>query len=336
MKQYSLFILLAILAFTNTDCKNNPVAPPDNTPGRRDYTWTVDSLKVPNGDLFYLFSLWGSSPTDIWAVGSGSTALVTLWHYDGASWSRNTSSLSSNLICVYGFAQNDVYACDAPGNGVYHFNGQQWSNVYNYNIPGTYLYSTNIWGESSNNIYVAGAISTIDSDNYKGAILHYDGSKWSFVSIPDYRVGFTWIRRGNIESMKYYLSAVRYESTGDTNKIYELDGTNLNEIYSGQERTSINEMASRVYHCIGKKIYKYQNGQFIVWKDFSGTKHIGRIWGRSEIDFFTVASDGLTHYNGTDLVTLYPTNLFINEAFVFQKDIFILCNNRIIIHGKLH
>jgi hypothetical protein len=335
MKKYSLFILLAILAFTNTDCKNNPVAPPDNTPGRRDYTWTVDTLKVTNGDLFYLISLWGSSPTDIWAVGSGSTALVTLWHYNGASWSRNTSSLSSNLICVYGFAQNDVYACDAPGNGVYHCNGQQWSNVYKYDGPGTYLGLNSLWGDASNNIYAVGGIDTIANGNYKDAVLHYDGSNWNFLSIPDRRVGFTWIRRGVLESAKYYLSGVRNESTGDTNKIFELDGTSLKEIYSSQVGGSVCEMEGKVYFPIGKKIFKYQNNQFVVWKDFSSTTYRGWICGRSEIDFFLLATDGFGHYNGTDLKTIYSTNLPISGIFVFENDIFFILNFKIIVHGKL-
>ena len=82
MTKYIVIIISTLILFINWDCKKNPVGPENIQPGRRDYTWTVDTLTVPNGDLFYLFSLWGSSPTDIWAVGSGRTTLVTLWHYD--------------------------------------------------------------------------------------------------------------------------------------------------------------------------------------------------------------------------------------------------------------
>ena len=75
MTKYIVIIISTLIFFINWDCKKNPVGPENIQPGRRDYTWTVDTLTVPNGDLFYLFSLWGSSPTDIWAVGSGSTRL---------------------------------------------------------------------------------------------------------------------------------------------------------------------------------------------------------------------------------------------------------------------
>ncbi len=220
-KKIIIYSLILIVLFS-LSCHNNPVAPEE--PGRRDYAWTVDTLTVPNNELFYLFSLWGSSPTDVWAVGSGSSSLVTLWHYDGTSWSRNTSSLSSNLMCVYGFAQNDVYACDAPGNGVYHYNGSQWSNAYSYNDSKTYLGLNSIWGDARNNIFAVGGIDTVETSNYKGAILYYDGNTWSVVSISDYRVGFAGMRRGSNASNKYYLMATRFESTGDTNKIYEYDG----------------------------------------------------------------------------------------------------------------
>lgn len=339
MNNIILYTLSIIISCNFISCKKNKSIVGSNDgvlePGRRDYTWTVDTLKANPGDLFYMFSLWGNSPMDVWATGSGDASDLTMWHYDGQSWTRDLSRLSSNMMCVFGFAQNNVYMCDAPGRGVYHYNGLQWSNVYTYSDVGTYLYSTNIWGDAPNNIYVAGAIYTISAGDYKGAILHFDGNTWRFLSISNYRIGFTWIRRGIYESTKYYLSAVRYESTGDTNKIFELDGINLKEIYSGQEITSVNEMSGCIYHCIGKKIYKYQNDKLIVWKDFSGTTHGGRLWGRSEADFFTIKSDGLAHYNGTDLSTIFPTNMFINDTFVFEKDIFILCNNRIIIHGKL-
>jgi hypothetical protein len=339
MKRYFLCVLSGLIFLIITCCKkDNPIIPPDDQlkPGRRDYTWTVDTIKGQPGDLFYMFSLWGSSPTDIWATGSGASSDVTLWHYDGTSWQKDPSHLSSNLMCVYGFAQNDVYACDAPGWGVYHYNGQLWSNVYTYNGLGTTLLGlNNIWGDAPNNIYAVGGIDTVGTGGYKGAILHFDGNSWDFIQIHDYRVGFAYVRRGLKESDKYYIIGTRFESVGDTNKLLEFDGSNLKEIYSGRNGAGVNEMAGKLYFCMEKKIFKYQNDQFVLWKDFSATTHVGWICGRSEMDFFTVASDGLTHCNGTDLITLYPTNLFINTMAVFTNDIFILCENKIVIHGNL-
>ena len=236
-------------------------------------------------------------------------------------------------MSVYGFAKNDVYACDGPGWGVYHYDGQQWTNVYKYSNSSALLSLNNVWGDSPNDIYAVGKIDT--GGTYRSAILHFSGNTWDFLNVQNLRVQLLNIRQGVNESDFYYLSAIQVEISGDTNKIFQLSGNNLVELYSGKEIATVNEMAGRIYHCIGKKIYKYQNDQLIVWKDFSGTTHLGRVWGRSEKDFFTVASDGLAHYNGSDLITIYPTSMFINEAFIFVSDIFVLCNNRIIVHGTL-
>jgi hypothetical protein len=109
----------------------------------------------------------------------------------------------------------------------------------------------------------------------------------------------------------------------------------LNEILSGNESAWAWEMNGRIYIIFGRKIYKHIKNQLVLWKDFSNTNYLGRIYGRSEKDFFGVASDGLAHYNGTDLITIYPTSFFIDDVFVMEKDIFMICENRIIVHGKL-
>ena len=73
-KLYTMFFCVFSLAFVATDCKHNPVGPEIIQPGRRDYTWTFDTLHLQQG---YLETIWGSSPTDIWAGGYDD-----LFHYD--------------------------------------------------------------------------------------------------------------------------------------------------------------------------------------------------------------------------------------------------------------
>lgn len=336
----SLFLLctLAFELYTYPGCKS-PTSPTINNlqPGRRDYTWTVDTLNAGTGNIFYLFSLWGSSPQDVWAAGSGGSADLCLWHFDGVSWKQDKSGPSSNLMSVYGFAQNNVWTCDG---GIFHYNGQNWSTNYQYNVTGERLLLNNIWGDGPNNIYAVGGIDILDgSGNYKGAVMHFNGSAWSIVSIPDLRVDFAWIRKDQNDG-KYYLTATRYESVGDTEKIYQLDGNTVKQIYSGQDVATVNEVAGNVYLCIGKTIYKYQNNKLISWKDFSGTTYLGRMWGRSEKDFFGVTNGGLAHYNGTNLQLLYPTNMLISDVAVFTNDVFILAWNTnnditIVAHGIL-
>jgi len=142
---YLLFLLLPQYACNSTE----PID--DLKPGRRDYVWAVDTLKVNPGDLFYMFSLWGSNPTDIWVVGSADASDLSMWHYNGVGWSRNLIRLSSSLMSVFGFAENDVWTSSSPG-GIYHYNGQQWSLSYSNSISGTHPGLDDILGDSPYNI----------------------------------------------------------------------------------------------------------------------------------------------------------------------------------------
>ena len=230
-----------------------------------------------------------------------------------------------------------MYACDAPGNGVYHYNGTRWTNVYTYTGFGTYFVLNSIWGDASNNIFAVGGVDTIETSKYKGVVLHYDGNTWRILSIPDYRVGLSKIRKGG---SKYYLSATRYESVGDTNKIYDYNGTLLREIYSGQDVATVNDVNGLPYIIYDKKIFVENNDSLVVWRDLKTLGiTIGLVWGRSEKDIFAQMTQstvyGLGHYNGNDWKIIYALSSPISDVLVFNSDIFLITANKIIVHGKL-
>jgi len=314
----------------------NATEPPiDNTkPGRRDYVWSVDTISSPP-NLFYLSMLWGSSPTNLWAVGSADESVNALWHYDGVTWEKTSQHLSSNLASIYGFDSTNIWICDSPGGNIFHYDGVSWTKTGSFLYPGYSLtYLNNFWGTGSNEIYIAGAAYE-QTKGSKAILLSYDGAKWEYINLPEKTTSLIWVRK-SIEDNSLYLTGVEYLPAGDVYKIMIYDGKNLNEIYSGSAVASVNEINGKIYITSQGKIYKYRNNKLELWQDFTNTTYGGRLWGRSEKDFFGVASDGLAHYNGTDLITIYPTNLFINDVFVMVNDIFMLCENRIIIHGKLN
>lgn len=311
-------------------------APPTNDiqPGRRDYVWTVDTLTVPPGYLFYLWNFWGADTSNIWLAGQGDKP-YNLWRYNGIEWEPFPQSIYGSFGAIFGFSASNIWIAGTAT--IQHYNGTIWEKANNTDYPNSYLTSFNdLWGSNYNDVFaVGGVVEDISGSQYFGAIIHFNGSYWEFVDMPKERVGFSLIRQASKESNHYYLSGTRFESVEDTNKIFEFDGSNLRTIWSGTEVSSVNEIGGRIYLAIGKKIYKYQNDVLNIWKDFSGTTYVGRVWGRGEKDFFGVASDGLVHYNGTDLITIYPTHLFINDLLVIENDIYMLCENRIIVHGQL-
>jgi hypothetical protein len=77
-------------------------------------------------------ALWGTSATDLFAVGAQGTIL----HYDGSS-------------------ATDVFTV---GPSIYHFNGTSWSSMV---APSNQLGYRKVWGASANDVFVIGGYGTI-------------------------------------------------------------------------------------------------------------------------------------------------------------------------------
>lgn len=74
-----------------------------------------------------LDAVWGSSPTDVYAVGWGAPLLLHSTDR-GASWQTEASGTSGPpLLGIWGGGPNDVLACDGIGE-VLRFDGATWSH----------------------------------------------------------------------------------------------------------------------------------------------------------------------------------------------------------------
>jgi hypothetical protein len=71
-----------------------------------------------------LYAIWGSGPTDIFAVGDAGTIL----HYDGTIWTPMVSRTSRALYAVAGTGPTDVFAAGDAGT-IVHFDGVNWMPV---------------------------------------------------------------------------------------------------------------------------------------------------------------------------------------------------------------
>jgi hypothetical protein len=78
-----------------------------------------------------LYSVWGTSPSSVWAVGSAGTAL----YYNGIQWQARPTPADvqgDTLVSVSGTSDSNVFAVGAPGLGVattsvMRFDGTSWS-----------------------------------------------------------------------------------------------------------------------------------------------------------------------------------------------------------------
>lgn len=84
-----------------------------------DITWTA----MESGTTRRLHDVWGSSATNVFAVGDGGTIL----HFDGTGWTQMQSGTTMDLYHIEGVAPNLVFA--AGFSGVYRWDGVRWSRA---------------------------------------------------------------------------------------------------------------------------------------------------------------------------------------------------------------
>jgi hypothetical protein len=126
-------------------------------------SWSMDpningTAAAPTG---YIFGLWGTDHTDIYASGYPGDFL-----YYGGTWSVAVPAgqVNDELIGIWAGAPNDVHI--AGFNGLYHWDGANWDTLYTDASEDFW----GIWGTAANNIWATGA---------SGNMYHYDGSGWA-------------------------------------------------------------------------------------------------------------------------------------------------------------
>ncbi len=336
-----MLIWISFVLFTALfSCKDNPVDPYANLePGRRDYEWTVDTIEVPIRDYLLPMRMWGSSPNDIWIVGEADVTYNNIWHFDGSSWQNIPVAGLYNPLGIFGFSKDQVWLSNAYGE-FWNYNGTSWKKHSRVSFPDfDIIDSQNIWGCSTNNIYSVGFRETYNIQGQFGTIVKYDGSKWKILNIPNIPGSFISVKC-QVSTGWYFIDAFNSNTATNPYSIFVLKNDSLKMVHTGNKITTVSSIGDEAYLLIDKSIFKYENDKLHLWKDFSGTNYQGRIWGRTEYDFFTNNYDGIGHFNGTDLITIYKTNIGISEAIIFDKDVFFLAQGSeryrfFVIHGKL-
>jgi hypothetical protein len=311
-------------------CRDNGISPiEDATPGRRDYTWFIDTIYA-GGNI--IRGIDGVSPSDVWAISSPGDFSQTFYHFDGVKWSTDGANRSIAPEAIHAFASNDVWSVGL-GNDIWHYDGNAWNFHTILTADSSNFYSLeDIGGYSSTNMYAVGLHSYQGSDiDLHPLVYHFDGNNWLRINIQDvvctlYKIRFFSLNKALVLGLKNQNS----NTSTDTNKIFIFNGNNLQEIYSGVNGAGafadIAQIPGGILMLKGRDLFFFDgaNQQDII--TVQNSKFGYSVEGRSTKDVFLGMMDGIAHYNGTDIQYLYnfsDPNSRMDFIKVFPNSIFI-------------
>lgn len=337
----------------NLGCKKKPSEPPDNERTSLEYNWTVDTLFNPHGYGVVPWSMWGSSPTDVWTVGFNLAWQAEMFHYDGVKWKRVTPDLgfNYNLAVVFGFAENDIYAAGYEiildtalhtKSLILHYNGNSWQ-IENIVKGSGLLY---MHGSNANDIWACGKYGTIyhktnnfwqkmplDSKLNLGPIWTApNGEVFMMSEYFDYRV--------TADTAMFYFS--KYTSSVwnilDSSKLVIIDGIRTGYKYGEKGMVGISE--NQIYSAGIKGLFEYNgvSNNLIYWDDY----YYRDIKNNNKGNIFVVGFHGTINYSINNVwkrisdYSRYDVDFY--SIMPFDKEIFIgaySSGNGYIVHGKL-
>jgi uncharacterized membrane protein len=245
------------------------------------YDWTSQDIQTTGR---FMNSIWGSSGSDLAAVGSDGKIM----HYDGTSWTEKPSHTTNQLHSIWGFSANEMYAVGERGT-ILKYNGTSWSKMP-LTQPNT-LY--HIWGDATDNMYAVGE---------SGLILNYDGNSWTEMRSPTFNDLF-WIWGDNQNNMFIVGAAGTILSYID-NKWISMTSPVANDLVTiwGISGSSLYAAGS------GGTIIHYDGNQ---WSDFMSPirEDIFGIWGSQDNDMYASTIFGqVYHYDGNTWTKVFQVS----------------------------
>jgi len=229
---------------------------------------------MTSGTTNWLNGVWGSSGSDIFAVGNDGNIL----HYNGTSWSPMTSGTTDSLHGIWGSSGSDIFAVGGNGN-ILHYNGTSWSPM----TSGTTNWPHGVWGSSGSDVFAV-------QDG--GNIVHYNGTSWSPMTSGTTNMlygvwgssGSDVFAVGQAGNILHYNGASWSPMTsGTTNFLYGVWGSSGSDVFAVGD---------------GGDILHYNGTSWSPMTSGTTNRLLG-VWGSSGSDVFAVGQAGnILHYNG--------------------------------------
>jgi hypothetical protein len=346
------FLFFISLFIISISCDSTEPPPPDEKT-TLEYNWEVDTLFNPHGYGVVPWSMWGSSPTDVWTVGFNLAGQGEMFHYDGALWKRVTPDLGFNygLAAIFGFSESDIYAVGSKlivdtmlhsENLVLKYNGINWQRE-NMPLGSGLLY---IHGLNTNNIWVCG---------YYGTLYHKTSNVWQKMPFDSkLNLGPIWTASTGevfmmseyfdypitVDTAMFYFS--KYNSSTwqilDSNKLIIIDGIRTG--YKFGEKGMIGISENQIYSVGIGGLFEFNgvNNSLIYWDDY----YYRDIKNNMNGNIFVVGDHGTINYSiNNQWKTIRDYNRYVVDFYSvmpFQNEIFIGAfsgGNGYIVHGTL-
>ncbi len=263
----------------------------------------------------YLNALWGTSASDIFAVGDAGTVI----HYDGSTWVPMNSGTASNLSAVWGTSRCDVFAVGDSGT-IIHYDGGAWTVM----ASGSDADLRSIWGTSSADIFAVGGIEIV---------LHYDGMNWSTMPFPgqgwnDCELNDIW----GCSSSEIYAVGTMYPC------VFRYDGSSWSGIHvdmvSDLEAVWGTSSSDIFVGSVSSFIRHYDGSTWTSQNTYAGDE-LNAFWGSSASDVFAVSRRGtIAHYDGNAWSRMVSgTEWQLNSVWgSSSRDVFAVGDARVILH----
>lgn len=238
---FSAAALFWAALFFSAGCRSTPA----ETAQER-WVWHYQQLET----IQSLHGVWGTSATDVYAVGEGGM----IARFDGRTWRPQVSGTFETLRAVWGTSATDVYAVGDRGT-IMHSDGGHWRPVAP--AAGLDCDFRAIWAASATDVYVVGGRGlTIPLEPElggsiipAGVIFRYDGGRWS-----------------------------RQQPSGHVATLTTVWGTSANDVYAGGAGGVVLHFDGSAWSQLGQPLHD-------VW----GQLELHALWGSSPDDLYAAA-----------------------------------------------
>jgi hypothetical protein len=117
-----------------------------------------------DGDAAFLMSISGTTAGNVFAVGRTDDLRALVCHFDGMTWTKNVLGGVEELRGVWADGAGGAFAVGSAGS-VRRYAGGTWASMKSATTDELFC----VWGASATDVYAAG---------WQGALVHYDGTSW--------------------------------------------------------------------------------------------------------------------------------------------------------------